>query len=300
MSIALNFFFAIFFTNILCSCILVLVNNMNKKESITKLIKTNTTVTVKEAAIQQRKLFAERLKLARIKSGYTQSQLAEKCDFAPSVIARYEAGGAMPREKTIIILANALGIEANELSGDYENEKESMLSLLRSAGIYFEIDPDDANALYIENAAVAKDLPKKQRIEMAIHITFDDLDNIIDDAQKELQEVTYPLFTRFFFDKIYIFKLNAPYDPKDKMLWKDPNELPPEEQAKIPQNEFYEKDGKLFIKYADKSKPDDEIVGKEGFLVPKRFLSADDSYYTPRLPKNTAPDTPPPSDDSET
>ena len=176
---------------------------MKNKENITKLIKTNTPVTVQEAATQQRKMFAERLKMARIKSGYTQSQLAEKCKFAPSVIARYEAGGAMPREKTIIILANALGIDVNELSCSYDIEKESMLSLLRSANIYFEIDPEDPNSLYIENAAMSKDLTKQQRIDMAIHIAFIDLKKVIENTQKELQEVTYPLFTRFFFDKIY-------------------------------------------------------------------------------------------------
>lgn len=172
--------------------------------------------------------FAERLKYYREKAKYSQKELAEKIGLPFQTYNNYETKGSEPKIEVLIKLAAVLGVDVNTLVGYQENEKDILLALLRSAGIYFENDIDNPNALYIENAAIGKDLPKEKRIELAIHITFDDLKTILKETQKELQEVTYPIFTRLFFDKLFIFKVRAPYDSKDKMIWKPPDELPPD------------------------------------------------------------------------
>lgn len=67
-------------------------------------------VTVEQAAAQQREIFAERLRTLRKNAGLTQAQLAEKAGMTASVIARYETGKAMPRQKAIEKLAAALNV----------------------------------------------------------------------------------------------------------------------------------------------------------------------------------------------
>lgn len=56
------------------------------------------------------KLFAEKIKAARKTAGLTQRQLAEKSGIHQAVIARYETGNAMPRQKAIDKLAKTLGV----------------------------------------------------------------------------------------------------------------------------------------------------------------------------------------------
>ena len=69
----------------------------------------NTLITGHETTV---KLFAEKLKTARKKAGLTQKELADKAGMHPSVIARYEAGGAMPRQKAIDKLLNAIEVSS--------------------------------------------------------------------------------------------------------------------------------------------------------------------------------------------
>lgn len=57
-------------------------------------------------------LFSTRLKQARIMQGLSMDSLCEKANKALSKqsISKYEAGKMMPDSKSLIILANALGV----------------------------------------------------------------------------------------------------------------------------------------------------------------------------------------------
>ena len=54
--------------------------------------------------------FAKRLKECRKAAGLTQAELAKKANMAPSVIARYETAGSLPRPETVERLAAALDV----------------------------------------------------------------------------------------------------------------------------------------------------------------------------------------------
>lgn len=73
----------------------------------------------------------ERIRELRLSKGFTQKQLGEKCNMADSAIRRYELGKGNPTEKTLIRIADALGVKVWELiprtyseSLDSGNEKE--------------------------------------------------------------------------------------------------------------------------------------------------------------------------------
>lgn len=95
------------------------------------------------------KTFAERLRYYRKKAGYHQKELAEKLDMTRQNYANYETKKQMPNIETLIKLANVLGTDVNTLVGYQENEKEKMLVALRSAGIQYETDPENADKLKI-------------------------------------------------------------------------------------------------------------------------------------------------------
>ncbi len=59
----------------------------------------------------------ENIKQARRKKGYTQKQLAEKCNMYESQIRKYELGSANPKIETLQKIANALDINVLVLLG---------------------------------------------------------------------------------------------------------------------------------------------------------------------------------------
>jgi len=66
-------------------------------------------------AEQKRRQFAKRLKECRKAAGLTQAELAKKANMAPSVIARYETAGSLPRPETVERLAAALLVSPHDL-----------------------------------------------------------------------------------------------------------------------------------------------------------------------------------------
>lgn len=62
--------------------------------------------------------FADRLKEARLKKGYTQEQIAEKVGVAKSTYTGYEKGNREPNVYTIWKLMEELGVDANFLWQD--------------------------------------------------------------------------------------------------------------------------------------------------------------------------------------
>lgn len=167
--------------------------------------------------------FAERLRYYREKADLSQKELCEKIDISFSTYNNYETRGYEPKIDILIKLAAALNIDVNALVGYQVNDKETLLNILRAAGILFEMDPDDNNALFVENEGLADGLANHDKAfclkELGAHLTFDDVKKIIDDTQKETERLATPIFYRAFQHNLYKFKVNSPYDPKDRMVW---------------------------------------------------------------------------------
>ena len=176
--------------------------------------------------------FAERLKCFRQAAKCSQKEIAEKIGIPFQTYNNYETKGNEPKIEILIKLANALGVDINTLVGFQPDNHSELLYVLRSADIAFELDPDDNNGLYIENTYFTeKTYPKPDRMDGAVHITFDDLKLIIEMTQAEVLDKTYPIFKRFFHDRLTVFKFTSPYDPKDKTVW--PSGLSEAEKGKI-------------------------------------------------------------------
>ena len=61
----------------------------------------------------------ERLRVLRDRAHLTQEQLGRRADVTTNTIARIEIGMvAKPQWRTIVRLANALGVSTHELAGD--------------------------------------------------------------------------------------------------------------------------------------------------------------------------------------
>lgn len=164
--------------------------------------------------------FAKRLRYYREKAKYNQKELAEKIGVTFAAYNNYETKNAQPKFETLIKLAEILGTDVNTLVGFEPDDRAMLLYVLRSADIAYELDPDDKDALYIENTYFTESIyPKPDRMEGKLHIGFDDLKLIIEMTQSEVLEKTYPIFKRFFHDRITVFKFSSPYDPKDKTVW---------------------------------------------------------------------------------
>ena len=176
--------------------------------------------------------FATRLKYFREKAKFSQKELAKVVGINVAAYNKYETRGNEPKIEILIKLANALGVDINTLVGFQPDDRAMLLHVLRSADIAFELDPDDSNALYIENTYFTENAyPKPDRMDGAVHITFDDLKLIIEMTQAEVLDKTYPIFKRFFHDRLTVFKFTSPYDPKDKTVW--PSGLSEAEKGKI-------------------------------------------------------------------
>lgn len=65
-----------------------------------------------------RKSIGKKIKLARIRAGYTQEQLAEKLSLSPRYISQLERGIAFGSASTIINICRTLGINSDFLFKD--------------------------------------------------------------------------------------------------------------------------------------------------------------------------------------
>lgn len=104
-------------------------------QKIKKAIYSAFRSTVEQAAQEERERFAKRLKSLRKAAGLTQKQLSEKCDMDRALITRYETAKAMPRQKAIEKLADALGVSPALLDvSALDNAQPLDTALLRKHG----------------------------------------------------------------------------------------------------------------------------------------------------------------------
>ena len=183
-------------------------------------MKNNENLSIQENAKFQRQLFGERLRALRKNSGLTQQQLAEKSGFTASVIARYEAGGSLPRPQALEKLAAALGVPVSDLDGsNFDLDLNVLLSKniaarLKKCSIHAEFK-DTLRSVTLSGPDIDnKTLP------------FDDLRKVIEKTDKEVKELLAPLCDKYFND---LLKVNLKVYDSDEML----REREPEVIAKI-------------------------------------------------------------------
>ena len=72
----------------------------------------------------------ENIKKARLKSGLTQTQVAERLGVAQAQYARWESGGRNPKDETVEKLAEIFGVSFDYLKGR-DDGLEEIVELLR-------------------------------------------------------------------------------------------------------------------------------------------------------------------------
>ena len=65
----------------------------------------------------------DRIKEARVKAGLTQKQLAEKVGIATTTLSGYERGASDPDINTLCKIMDMVGVDANFIYQDYNNEE---------------------------------------------------------------------------------------------------------------------------------------------------------------------------------
>lgn len=183
-------------------------------------MKNLENMSIQENAKFQRQLFGERLRALRKNSNLTQQQLAEKSGFTASVIARYEAGGSLPRPQALEKLAAALGVSVSDLDGsNFDLDLNVLLSKntaarLKKCNIQAEFK-DKLKTVTLSGP----DIDNKT-------LSFDDLRKVIEKTDKEVKELLAPLCDKYFND---LLKVNLKVYDSDEML----REREPEVIAKI-------------------------------------------------------------------
>jgi len=69
----------------------------------------------------------ELIREARLRSGLTQQELAERLGTAQSVIARWESGHRSPTVETLVRAVRACGLELNMSLASYDRDHELMI-----------------------------------------------------------------------------------------------------------------------------------------------------------------------------
>lgn len=166
-------------------------------EIFKNFIEKTHQLSTKVAAELERKRFAERLKTLRNNAGLTQKQLAEKADMHPAIIARYETGNAMPRQKAILKLADALQVPPAALDvTDYRYPTLDIfdMQLLRKHGVNVkQLRPD----LYRFS------LPGCPEIEMDIDNCDEICERCFSKTNKAFTEVIEAYFVNLFIREAY-------------------------------------------------------------------------------------------------
>lgn len=66
-------------------------------------------------------VFGERLRTLREKRGWTQQDLADRLNISRNTVAGYESKGKIPREDTLISIADIFGVSTDYLLGRTDN-----------------------------------------------------------------------------------------------------------------------------------------------------------------------------------
>lgn len=114
---------------------------------------------------------AEKVRSLRKAAEMTQSELAERAGLSFAVIQTLERGAADPRRKTLVAVANALGVAVSELLGEAASLQDSTPPSKGSLSPDFALNPT-AEDLVTILAEFLKVSPGRRSFAMSI--LFDD------------------------------------------------------------------------------------------------------------------------------
>lgn len=154
-------------------------------------------LSMKETTDLQKKKFGERLRTLRTNAGLTQKQLSEKTGYKTSVIARYEAGGVLPRPQAIETLAAALGVPVSDLDGSTSKADRIKLQndLIKQLAKY-DIQADFKNG----GKTIILSGPDIGKTEMS----FSAFAEIMRKTDKETEKRLASLKEKYFYDTLKI------------------------------------------------------------------------------------------------
>ena len=101
--------------------------------------------------------FKEQLNLLRKRKGLTQGELAEKAGILREMICNYESGKITPREPTLRKIAEALGVDFDELNNLMLEEKGADEQLKDETQVLFR--REDEKLRYVEKISDVVTLP---------------------------------------------------------------------------------------------------------------------------------------------
>lgn len=181
------------------------------KIKLNNITEDENCITVKEAEQLQRKQFAERLKTFRKKAGMKQSQLSEKTGIDRTLISRYENGLAMPRDKTIEILANSLNVSVDDLIGSetINVNKTKIEYFLNGFGILTD---------FIKDENVGTVVLSSIELPTDIKIPQNKLEEILNETEIETVKFVEPIIENYYHDhllyKLSKYKINTDMTPQ--------------------------------------------------------------------------------------
>ena len=167
--------------------------------------------------------FANRLRHYRKKAKFSQKRLAEKIGVGFATYNNYETKGYEPKIEILIKLANALGIDVNTLVGYQKNKQEAMLNILQSADIGYECVPEESGGILLDGITalderetdadgnniitISKDkgdsVNKAGSIRIPCFVSFNDLEDVINETQKEFTDTTSLIYKNIFSNCVY-------------------------------------------------------------------------------------------------
>ncbi len=138
------------------------------------------------------KIFSNNLKYYREKALLSQSSLAKKIGTQTAVIARYEAGNALPRIDVLVKIATALNVSPNMILNYTRSNLQSSLKVANNAGLAFYDTGENVEYLFYEGDRYDEMHEKKVTFSYDEFISFINLHYSV--SLKLFQELTNATF----------------------------------------------------------------------------------------------------------
>ena len=150
------------------------------------------------------KHFGDKLKELRVKSGLTQSELAEKSGVTVASLSRWENGTRSPRQIDVEKITSALGVSVSYLMGETDDPKR-FTTILGEAGNFWEKIRDPEPPVAEKNSFIIIEL--KDGVKFSLPATAN----------------SYEFIRQFYFE------LNQPVSPEKRAVLKMMEEMSTEE-----------------------------------------------------------------------
>jgi transcriptional regulator with XRE-family HTH domain len=85
---------------------------------------------MQHSEVDFKKIVGKQVRKLRLKAGYTQDVLSERCGIYRTYLSRIEAGSANPTLLVMIALASTLGVHVCELFHDFDEAGSELIATL--------------------------------------------------------------------------------------------------------------------------------------------------------------------------